>query len=266
MDTLTAVKPFIPLLSLLALSSVAAQAQLISFNSDEPMTGIAVLGNSSSDVWNQYSDNTTQPDNVFTADNVLNSSGIQTSVNVTMSDFLHYVDNSAGDGALVGNLAPDLFTDYANVAFSTGAASIDFTGLSKDTAYTLVIYSRNQANVSGRDFSVSTNGVLGTAEEALNDAPNANYISTLNAGETTANGGELTFDGNYIELTALSDGNGDLDVSLNNLSGQVGNEYDINGFQLEAVATPEPGAFSMMAFGAGMLVLLAYRRRQMFSL
>lgn len=233
------------------------------------MEGQAVLGISSTDSWNGIS---IQPGgNSATITDAVNASGTATDVDVSLSNFFIIEDSSTapqptGDGPLdgpsSGPLAQNLF-----VAYSIGVpgldnnepSTIDYSNLSANTLYYVVLYGRNQPGADGREFTVTTNGLLDLpVSETQVDDESPTFTSTLNPTET-ATFGSPAYDGNYVELMAETDASGNLDLSLTS----TGGEFDVSGVQIEAV--PEPGAFSMMALGAGALALLAYRRRQMFT-
>ena len=293
-DTHTIMKTLFLVLGATVLCSLTAKAQLYSFYSNNSyaystnppttalgvMTGEADLGYSSSDEWNLFDDGLP----------VVNSAG-SSAAGVTLDfsgpglDGFGNGDNM-GDGAFGGTagqpLTPALFSGYGTLGHfgggtpAQGDATLAFTNLAPDTVYDLVLYSRNQANVSGRDFEASapalvshyTTGTqtyaLQTETEAFVDQDNSTFVSALN----TSNTGEYQYVGNYLELEdVVTDSSGNLTVDLGYADGN-GYEYDVNGLQLQTVApltsfVPEPGTISLAMLGTGLLAFIAMRRRKL---
>ena len=241
------------------------------------MTGPAVLGNGSSDQWNQTGGSGAVSDAVDSNGNT-DTFVAGKPVTISLGNFFIPQDGSSGDGPLDGPtssdpLAPDLFQNYSvGVGFfgnGSGAdpATLSYTGLADNAFYTLELYSRNQPGSDGREFTVTAPGVLGDYSETLINEESPTYTSNLDLSPTDlATYGTPVFEGNYIQLVVKSDSSGDLTLDLK--TGSVasgfsnGGEFDVTGAQLQAGVIPEPSTVSMSVAGLGLLALIVYRRRQ----
>jgi hypothetical protein len=269
-------KTLIYLPVLLVISTIAAHAQLVNYNVSGDMTGPAVLGNGPSDQWNQTGGTGVVSDAVDSNGNT-DTFVAGHPVTITLGNFFILEDGSTTDGALDGPspsdpLAPDLFANYSvGVGFfgngsGTDPATISYTGLADNAVYTLELYSRNQPDSSGREFTVTAPGLLGNYSETLINEESPTYTSNVDLSLTDlATYGTPVFEGNYIQLVVKSDGSGDLTLDLKSGSAASGftngGEFDVTGAQIEAGVVPEPSTVSILAAGLGMLGLLVYHRR-----
>ena len=257
-------KNLIATATLLTVGTVFAHAQLLNIESARDatynMTGEAVLGESSTDYWNQAPN-----------DDVYTNSGKQT---YGESSGLEYADTSAATGVTVtynnvdsfysGDYAPyagasNVFGSYIRLNPSQHTEfggtepnpSFEFSGLNPDDTYTLVVYGNDEAsNGGGRSFEITTDG----QSEFLNLVSTAGYASV--GGSPTD--GIATYSGNYLEFQGLAASGGNLTFDILGLTNS--NEVDITGFQLEDTGViPEPSTWALLLGGLAALVFI--RRR-----
>ena len=250
--------------ALLAVPALSARAQLIDLS--DFVNGFANTSNATT-----VDDYLLTPSSGSTVNFTFGTNGVAQSLeNVNggaagsvTSNFSITGDSSTGDGTILSD--PGLYQWYGLSAFtSPSTATIDFSGLADSQTYEILIYTRNQNGANGRTFVVSNDTSMsddtikdmnGNTESgvSLYDQDNDGFLTKA---DTTEQFNAETFDGNYLEIFAETDGSGNLDLSLQNPNG---GEFDVSGLQL--VATPEPSLASLLALGIGALFFVAYRRR-----
>jgi len=209
-------------------------------------TGAAVYG-SAGDIWNGIADSmlsfSDYPYGVSASGLALNyangsASSVTLSIQGTATQSATY-DNfnpnwgssSAFAGTSVANLMQSVYLE------SAGPSTVTLSGLTPSSAYDLVLYAAGNGSAGGRVTTYNVNGVVQTCTY---DGGN-----TLTAGVT------------YVEYpTAETDASGNLVI---NLGAGPALESDLNGFQLQAVAVPEPTALALLGV-AGMMVSF-FRRK-----
>lgn len=144
---------------------------------------------------------------------------------------------------------------------------VEVDGLDADTSYTLTFQSVNQYSGTGVGYvhllSSLFDTTLGTYEGQVNTVtegyPGAPYPTSLTPG---ANGN------GYFTFTATSDDYGSLffaDSVINASGNATGYGIQMNGFEINAVAAPEPSSSSMMLLGAGAVGAIYILRRRKLS-
>ncbi len=230
-------RTFLPLLTLVLASTLAAQADLLTVNFDAP-GGIggtnysgpgADTGGVTSEYWNPITFDGT------TSAGLASDDSTQTTVKFT--------DTSADYVSSGGATAISLFTPFIRVDGNNGNSGDDTETLSGVSAgvYDLYIYSQNGGYASrGGIFT------LGSAVQTVtNNGDQSSFVEGVN----------------YTEFTNITlETAGSIAFSYVPNPPQYG-EGDLNGVQLVEVATvPEPSTWAMLLGGAGLLAVLARLR------
>jgi hypothetical protein len=136
----------------------------------------------------------------------------------------------------------------------------NLSGLVAGNAYNLYIYGAGSGLGYGGSFTVpmaNQGSGYNTAANAYNTEPSSSsiYRSVVNGANNPTPEEGLS----WTLVPVVADANGDLsfDVMKDGLSGIKGS---INGFQLQAVAAPEPSTLALASLGS-LGLLLNYRRR-----
>lgn len=197
------------------------------------MSGAAVLG-AAGDVWNSFdAGNPNTPTNYgpfALVDTASNATGISLSFN-------------ADGGVISGHSGtqpdPNLTNSYL-YNNTSGPITETLTGLAPNASYNLVLYVASDDALRG-DRSVT--GSANTSAFAATGNPQSTFIN-----------GE-----NVVELTVSADSTGALAIAENDGLTNTSGEVDLNGLQLQSLATPEPGSLLLLCLGAG--ALLVRKRR-----
>ena len=245
------------LLSIFSFASTHAQTLIdVQFGGNEygppaaVQTGVGLIG-SSGDIWNNYTSTSALESGVNLYDTtgafsgatlILTGSGLyQYSNGVNPGD--PYGGNQlSSNGSSVGNLA-------SGELGANPSLTLSLAGLSANTTYS--VYLLSSPDRWERSSSWSVNG--GTSQT----------VGPLNSytGPYTNNGSgwapyEPVLGINYLVLSGTTDGLGKLTLAGTSVAGDV----DINGFQLQAQAAPEPSTWALLM--AGVVGLFALRRKR----
>ncbi|MCB1226343.1 MAG: hypothetical protein KDK99_11065 [Verrucomicrobiales bacterium] len=203
------------------------------------MSGAAVLG-AAGDVWNAPNTNPSSSAAVFSLVDSSNAA----------AGSLTYYSGTAGNGSgfnagtganpaalmdgIAGSANGGSGTSYAQITF-------EFTGLLANTTYDIVAYGASTAGTDRGTLFFNTVG--------------GSVLGSTTGGSVDIAGGAGTA---YTTFQLTTDGSGAFNI-LTNYNSASSAQGPVNGFQLQAVAVPEPSWSVLASFG---LVSLALRRRR----
>ncbi len=231
-------------LTVVAMFGLAASAQATLINVDfgtaaYTQTGAAVLG-ASGDTWN-----VTGKDFGASTTNFLNSSGVATGVSLTRtgsggSTEEQTKQDSENTGAFAMDAATtNLMKDCIGIRGSAGNSRVfDFSGLTANAAYTMVVYGSTGWPNDRSVFSLN-----GGASESP-----ACTTCKISDGEGVA----------YVVLDGAADSAGHLYLTMAIATGA--SFAPIEGVQIQSV--PEPGTLAMLAGSLLGIVAYAWRKRK----
>lgn len=190
----------------------------------------AVLGTANS-YWNEYAYVSSTPSGV----SVVDSTGAGLS-GVTLT-----VQNSQGVGHLTTSGNPSFLMNDMPYMNAGGVFTISIAGLLANAQYEFVGYAAYPGLTLGASWAVTT-GTLDSGTSS-NDGTSADI--TTGVGKA------------YSAFMATTDGSGNLVITDSSLTSA---QPVLSGFQLQAAPVPEPGTWTLLAGGFG--VLLVFRRSQ----
>ena len=180
---------------------------------------------------------------------LVNSAGASTGVTLTWTS--GGISVNAGTQYVNGFAA----TQYAHLMGSflydsfSGGKHITLNNLTPNAGYELYLYTEGDSWADGRRAHFDANGVLAESSATVSAA------------------GTFILGQNYLKLDVTANGSGSLDIAYSRLPNLVnpgnGSEADINGFQLQLSAVPEPSQWAMMGLtllGVGGYGFRRYRR------
>lgn len=232
--------------ALIACASLTAQAQLLNVKigqspNDSGASGAyqesaaAVLG-SANDWWNEY-DTSAFPSGASVVD----------STDAALSGITLTVAHSGGAGNLStsgGN--PSFLMGYAAYQNAGGVFTISLAGLLADTDYEFVGYGSSRATW-GALWTVTTGTLVSGTTSNDGSSPD------ISSGDGVA----------YSNFIAKTDASGNLAVTDTSPTSSF---VMLNGFQLQAVAVPEPSTMALaITGGLGLLAGIRFRRRLLRS-
>ena len=219
--------------ALLAAASATHATSLVDvqFSNDASHTqsGAAVVGNNG-DTWNNFTSGHAGSGSLV--DVAGGASGV--SLSFSASNFWE-ADPSYFQfaGQSDANLMQGYLVGYAGQPDIT----LNFTGLAAGHAYGFWVYTQGDDNSRGRSIGLSANG-------------GASAVAT----QTNTDG--FVLGDNYVYLTAVADGAGDITLLGHDLNG----EANIDGVQLMAV--PEPSELVLLMAGGMFVAGLVVRRKR----
>ena len=227
-------KTFVALvLSVVLTVATSANAAVINidFGPGDLYSGTAVASDTGT-TWNGFGGG------AETAASLLDSSGAASVVTFTKSSDSQHSQNGGGTPT-----SHDLMEDYLhNGNNAEFVGTVTFGNLTIGGSYNLYLYGMGDQTDQFTDFAVAAanGGASGSTTGPARDP--------------------LSTPGNYIVLTGIADGLGDLSYTW---SKSAGGYAAHNGVQLEAVTVPEPTAVIMMLGGILGLTFLGWRRKRL---
>jgi hypothetical protein len=201
-------------------------------------TGAAVLGQAG-DTWNGVGGG--RPDTAArTALALVTSSGAASGVTLSFSGQTGFFDATNVGAVFAGTPYAALMDDYVFARTPSGQTAITatFSGLTPGGSYRLILYSASDTRGRPTVFTVD-----GSSETVADPS-----------GSTTLQNGL-----NYADFTTTADAGGTLSFTV---GPGVGIEGDLNGIQLQSLATTTPEPASLTLLGVGALGLVGYGWRQ----
>jgi hypothetical protein len=209
-------------------------------------TGAAVVG-SAADIWNYQTNSYALPDGISLYD----VSGLATDVTLKVTPDVgggisEYSNPSDTGLQLQSTSVANLYQGILNSGYAANGnnpgfgSTFTFSGLNAGLTYSLYVYSA--FNNTSRSSAWSLNSAT-----PVDVGPNGSASV-------------LTNPNNFIKLTGVADDSGSLTLQAEGVSGEI----DVNGFQLQAAAVPEPSTYGLLL--GGFLALIAIRRKRHLAL
>ena len=244
------------LLSIFSLTSAQAQNLIdVQFGGNDygspaaVQTGVGLIG-SSGDIWNNYTSDSALESGVNVYDSTGTFSGATLTINGSSGIYQYSDGLGSGSDTLSGSSVGALASGELGGAGTGATVTLTLNSLPANTTYQ--VYLLSAPDRWERSSSWSVNG--GTAQDVgpLNAYTGPDRPYNPYGGSAPYN---PVLGVNYLVLTGTSDASGKLTILGTGLSGDA----DINGFQLQAQAAPEPSTWALLM--TGVVFLCALRRK-----
>jgi hypothetical protein len=218
-------------------------------------TGVGLIG-SSGDIWNDYTSNSALEAGVGL--NFVTGASSGATLTVSGSNGIYqYAYGPSLSGSTVDKLGSGELGGFPTTDNPLSQLTLNLTHLTANTTYN--IYLLSSPDKWERASSWSVNGGTAQTVGPLNSYTGPNRPPYAYGG-TAPYGTVLGI--NELQLSGTTDALGQLTISGTGLlqsDGTTISEVDINGFQLQAVAAPEPSTWALLV--CGFIGLLVIRRK-----
>lgn len=232
--------------ALLASLPFSGVAQSILYNLDAnsgtspTYTGAAILGSSSTDLWNSYVAGNYVGSPTYLS--LMDSTGSTAAgVHFAIWNNVGTYDNSGGTTAN----PMGLMEDYINAAAAGDGwpIKVEINNLPTSTAYQLVVYSAGDTAGQGGTISLATDSTFSTIIQSANTTAASRDLS---AGPGVA----------YQSFSGITSAGGTVDFEVANTS----DWHALNGFQLQMATVPEPSPLALCGVGLALLTLMRRKK------